>query len=314
MTCTSPAAAALRKSFVWRSMRASLSVDIFCSMCFCTKASQNSCNCCAMSTCRMVRNCNKSVPHIDKVCQTDRACSYHCDNDAKDAAPEGLSSTPAAPSACGESRPKLLSISRCRSFRDALARPIHWKTRSRNCKDFKAYKFVGRDTCKPYCTSSLKALGMTKIDSLSRKTKSCSLKDCGRSFCCNSCTDSSNDFFTVATHSYCCCWFTMLKHCSTNPMAGEIRASLRWYKAKRQTWKRSPTCLPSSPRLLTMTRSEHAIVINATCLSKTSSLASTDRRPSVSRMTMSSRFVSRSEMYRPLVQRPVWVAKEQPNK
>ena len=31
------------------------------------------------------------------------------------------------------------------------------------------------------------------------------------------------------------------------------------------TWNRSPTCLPSSPRLLTMTRSEHAIVIRATC-------------------------------------------------
>mmetsp|Transcript_7661 Transcript_7661/g.22635 ORF Transcript_7661/g.22635 Transcript_7661/m.22635 type:complete len:221 (-) Transcript_7661:2128-2790(-) len=220
-------------------MSASLSADIFSSMCFCTNASQNSCNCCAMRTCLIVRNWRRSVPHIDNVCHTVRACSYHCDREANEAfvmaASSGLGGDASGAAAPADRDPGAGSPSRMRCFCEDLARPIQSNTFSRNCRALSAYKLVGRETCKPNCTSSLKALGMTKIDSLSKNTRSCNLKDCGFSFCCNSCTDSSRDFLTVATHSYCCCWFTMLKHWSTKPIAGDIRASFKWYNANKQT-------------------------------------------------------------------------------
>jgi len=34
--------------------------------------------------------------------------------------------------------------------------------------------------------------------------------------------------FTVATHSYCGRGLTILRHCNTKPIAGEMRACLKW--------------------------------------------------------------------------------------
>mmetsp|Transcript_125203 Transcript_125203/g.354348 ORF Transcript_125203/g.354348 Transcript_125203/m.354348 type:complete len:285 (-) Transcript_125203:233-1087(-) len=129
---TSAVEPALRSSLVCLSMSASLSADSFASMCFCTRASQNSWSCCAMSTCRIVRNCSKSVPHMDSVCHTVRACSYHCDNDAKDelettSGPVGLMAG------------LLVSfVSRILCFWLAFARAIQWKAFSRSCSAFSA--------------------------------------------------------------------------------------------------------------------------------------------------------------------------------
>mmetsp|Transcript_77086 Transcript_77086/g.213025 ORF Transcript_77086/g.213025 Transcript_77086/m.213025 type:complete len:257 (+) Transcript_77086:1926-2696(+) len=121
MACTSPAAPALSSSRECRSMSASHSSASLPSTCFCTSASQNSCSCCAMSTCRMVRNCSRSVPHIESVCQTVRAWSYHCEREAKEDEPGAAAPTGGAP---------LASRSRC--FCEALARAIQWKTFSRS--------------------------------------------------------------------------------------------------------------------------------------------------------------------------------------
>mmetsp|Transcript_13517 Transcript_13517/g.47678 ORF Transcript_13517/g.47678 Transcript_13517/m.47678 type:complete len:253 (-) Transcript_13517:3368-4126(-) len=138
MACTSLAALAPRSSLVSRSIDASLSADIRSLMCFCTRASQNSCSCWAIKTWRIVLNCKRSVPHIESVCQTVRACSYHCESDAKE---ETL------PAGASDSEDPAAAARLC--FCEALARPIHWKTFSLSCKALSAYRFVGRDTCSP---------------------------------------------------------------------------------------------------------------------------------------------------------------------
>lgn len=59
----------------------------------------------------MVRNWSKSVPHMESVCQTVRAWSYHCDKDAKTEDPEDP--------VLGISAPSAVSANRC--FWDAFA-------------------------------------------------------------------------------------------------------------------------------------------------------------------------------------------------